>query len=94
MEEQAFLRAWVEEKGCLISTALWQSWHPVSDQTLEHEVRLRLDDRRAMKKTWPGTFGFVPRWDGKSWLPAPRNPGGVPPPHAPPKCDLPRRHPA
>lgn len=74
MEEQAFLRAWVEEKGRLIPTALWQSFHPVTDQTLEHEVRLRLEDRRAVKKTWPGTFGFVPTWDGTSWVPAPATP--------------------
>lgn len=73
-EEQQFLRAWFEEKGCLIPQELWASWHPVSERTLEHEVRLCLDDRRAMKKTLPGTFGFVPAREGATWVPRPATP--------------------
>lgn len=72
--EQEFLRSWFEKKGCLISPALWESWDLVSDQTSEHEVRLRRDDRRAVKKTLPGTFGFVPVKDGATWVPKPATP--------------------
>jgi len=51
LEEQEFLRAWIEEKGCLIPSPLWESWILVSNQTLEHGVRFRLDDHRAVKRT-------------------------------------------
>jgi hypothetical protein len=73
-EDQRFLQAWFKEKGCLIPQELWSSWHPVSEGTLEHEVRLRLEDRRAMKKTLPGSFGFVPTKDGETWVPIPATP--------------------
>lgn len=69
LEEQAFLRAWAQKEGCLIPQQTWESWILVSNQTLEHEVRLRPEDRRAVKKTWPGTFGFVPSWNGSVWVP-------------------------
>lgn len=71
LEEQAFLRAWAQAKGCLIPRSQWESWILVSNHTLEHEVRFRPEDRRAVKKTWPGTFGFVPRWNGNAWVPSP-----------------------
>ena len=74
MEEQAFLRAWAEKEGCLIPRASWESWILVSNHTLEHEVRFREEDRRAVKKTWPGTFGFVPAWNGSVWVPRPATP--------------------
>ena len=93
MEEPAFLRAWVEKEGCLIPTQTWESWILVSHRTLEHEVRFRSTDRRAVKKTWPGTFGFIPAWNGSLWTPkaatADRHGGGIPPPDASPKHDLP-----
>lgn len=73
--DQEFLRAYFRERGCLIPQELWSSWHPVSDRTLEHEVRLRLEDRRAVKKTLPGTFGFIPAKDGATWVPKPATPG-------------------
>jgi hypothetical protein len=41
----------------------------VSDETGEHEVRFREDDRRVVKKTWPGTFGMMPEWSAKGWYP-------------------------
>ena len=74
MEEQAFLRAWAQKEGCLIPLARWDSWILVSNSTLEHEVRLRLDDRRAVKRTWPGTCGFIPAWNGTVWVPRPASP--------------------
>lgn len=74
MEEQEFLRAWAQEEGCLIPADIWESWIPVSNRTLEHEVRLRPDDRRAVKKTWPGSFGFVPAWNGSMWAPRAASP--------------------
>lgn len=74
MEEQALLRTWVEEEGCLIPAARWESWILVSNHTLEHEVRYRPDDQRAVKRTWPGTFGFIPDWNGTSWVPRAASP--------------------
>lgn len=71
MEEQSLLRGWAEAEGCLIAPALWESWRLVSNRTLEHEVRFRPEDRRAVKRTWPGTFGFVPAWNGSIWVPRP-----------------------
>lgn len=69
MAEQAFLRWWLEKEGCLISRDQWESWHFVTNHTLEHEVRFREEDRRAVKRTWPGSFGFVPEWNGSTWVP-------------------------
>lgn len=71
MEEQEFLQAWTQAEGCLIPQTRWESWTLVSNHTLEHEVRFRADDRRAVKRTWPGTFGFVPGWNGTAWMPRP-----------------------
>lgn len=67
MEEQAFLRKWVEEEGCLIPPPAWESLRLVSNHTLEHEVRFREEDQRAVKRTWPGSFGFIPVWNGSIW---------------------------
>ncbi len=69
LAEQAFLRWWVEKEGRLISRAQWESWHFVTNHTLEHEVRFRGADRRAVKRTWPGSFGFTPEWNGSTWVP-------------------------
>lgn len=69
MEEQAFLRRWVEKEGCLIPTETWEALILVSNRTLEHEVRFRSKDSRAVKKTRPGTFGFIPAWNGSVWIP-------------------------
>ena len=71
LAEQTFLRWWLEKEGCLISEADWNSWRFVTNHTLEHEVRFRErdGDRRAVKRTWPGSFGFVPEWNGSTWVP-------------------------
>lgn len=75
LEEQAFLRQWAEEEGCLIPPSAWESLHLVADHTLEHQVRFRESDYRAVKRTLPGSFGFVPAPDGSKWVPRPANAG-------------------
>lgn len=69
LAEQAFLHWWLEKEGCLISNAHWNSEYFVTNHTLEHEVRFRDQDRRAVKRTWPGLYGFVPAWNGDTWVP-------------------------
>lgn len=46
----------------------------MSDETGEHEVRFREDDRRVVKKTWPGTFGMIPEWFPDGWRPGSASP--------------------
>lgn len=75
MEEQTFLRKWVEEEGCLIPSSAWDTLRFVSNHTLEHEVRFREADQRAVKRTWPGSFGFVPAWNGSTWVKGPASAG-------------------
>ena len=69
MEAQDRLRKWAEAGGCLISELEWFQHQLVSAATAEHEVRYRAEDHRAWKKTWPGTFGFIPARSGSSWKP-------------------------
>lgn len=69
MEAQARLRRWAEEAGCVIAEADWHALPLVSAATAEHEVRYRAADHRAVKRTWPGTFGFVPGRAGGRWMP-------------------------
>ena len=68
------LRRWAEAGGHLISAEQWEALPLVSNATAEHEVRYRAADHRAAKRTWPGTFGFVPQLSGKNWKPAPATP--------------------
>jgi len=68
VEEEAILRQWAEESGCLITELDWADHRLISDSTSEHEVRYRIGDHRAMKRTWPGTFGFVPKKVKGKWI--------------------------
>lgn len=69
MEAQERLRRWAEEAGCLIAETGWRGLKLISAATAEHEVRYRASDHRAVKRTWPGTFGFVPERVGSKWVP-------------------------
>lgn len=75
VEEQACLKRWFEEAGLLIDDQVWRSHAAITSHTAEHEVRYRQRDHRAVKRTWPGTFGFVPRQIGGRWQPQPATPG-------------------
>lgn len=37
-------------------------------------MRYRAADHRAVKRTWPGTFGFVPAKAGSKWVPKAASP--------------------
>ncbi len=74
VEEAAFLQTWFEDRGCLILEPNWQSLQPIRSDTAEHEVRYRQLDHRAVKRTWPGTFGLVPREEIETWVPRPATP--------------------
>jgi hypothetical protein len=74
VEEEAFLKHWFQSNGLLISDSLWEAGTPITSHTAEHEVRYRGSDHRAVKRTWPGTFGFVPTCIDGSWQPAPASP--------------------
>jgi hypothetical protein len=60
VEEESILRRWSGKKGCLIEERIWTSHPLISARTAEHEVRYRESDHRAVKRTWPGTFGMTP----------------------------------
>ena len=65
---------WAEKNGCLIPDVEWTALPLVSSSTSEHEVRHCAEDQRAWKRTWPGTFGFIPRFDAAGWMPRPATP--------------------
>jgi hypothetical protein len=74
MAAQDRLRQWAEKAHCLIPESEWLSLKLISAATAEHEVRYRIADHRAVKRTWPGTFGFVPGRHGSNWAPVPASP--------------------
>jgi hypothetical protein len=71
LEEAKFLQSWIEDRGCLIPEHDWLALPSISRQTAEHEVRFRESDHRAVKRTWPGTFGFTPRFESGTWIARP-----------------------
>jgi hypothetical protein len=74
VEEEAFLKQWLGANDALFSAEEWSSLRPYSSDTSEHEVRYRLADHRAVKRTWPGTFGNLPTMVDGHWQPAPATP--------------------
>ena len=68
---QERLRRWAEKAGCIIPEPEWLALRLISSATAEHEVRYRVSDHRAVKRTWPDTFGFVPALHGETWRPRP-----------------------
>ncbi len=73
VEEQTLHRI-AQETGRLIREPDWQSHKLVSSQTAEHQSRFRASDFRAVKKTWPGTYGFNPCNVSGNWKSAPATP--------------------
>jgi|GEM_PF-699569 len=74
VEEEVFLKQWLRSNDNLISDEEWGSLKPISSHTSEHEVRYRIADHRAVKRTWPGTFGNLPKLVDGHWQPAPATP--------------------
>ncbi len=74
MEEESFLKQWFEDRQELVAVADWKDCQLISAHTAEHEVRYREDDHRAVKRTWPGTFGNIPAELDGQWKPAPATP--------------------
>lgn len=74
VEEDAFLRRWLAENSAILPLHQWEALKPITAHTSEHEVKFREGDRRAVKRTWPGTFGNIPRQVGDQWVPTPATP--------------------
>ena len=74
MEAQNRLRRWAETSGHVVPELDWLLLRLVSAATAEHEVRYRQSDHRAVKRTWPGTFGFIPGLVDGQWKPCPATP--------------------
>ena len=72
--EAACLRRWSQTEGLLIAGPDWLSLDLVTNATAEHEVRYRSKDHRAVKRTWPGTYGMVPEFLLGAWRPQPATP--------------------
>jgi len=51
---------WARRQGKLISDEALATLPIVSNSTSEHEVRYRLEDNCAVKRTWAGVFGQIP----------------------------------
>jgi len=75
LEEEALLRAWFADQGALIPEPKWRTHPLVTKHTAEHEVRYRAEDHVALKRTWPGTFGMIPREVAGHWEPRSATPG-------------------
>jgi len=69
--EQQRLEEWSKRRGVLISEREWTALKPVSSGSAEHEVRYRASDNRAVKRTHPGTFGFMPELKQGNWVSVP-----------------------
>jgi len=74
VEEESFLKQWFRDNGALFTEEEWGSLSPRTSDTSEHEVRYRIADHRAIKRTWPGTFGNLPALVDGRWQPAPATP--------------------
>lgn len=74
VEEGTFLKQWFAANDGFIPQERWESLILVAGHTAEHEVRFREKDSRAVKRTWPGTFGNVPRLVDGKWSPSPATP--------------------
>lgn len=74
VEEAACLRRWSQTEGLLIPELDWLSLALITNSTAEHEVRYRSQDHRAVKRTWPGTYGMVPEYLLGAWRPQPSTP--------------------
>ena len=69
VEEATCLRRWSQSEGVLIAEPEWLSLNLFTNDTTEYEVRYRLKNYRAVKRTWPGTYGIVPEFLLGPWMP-------------------------
>jgi hypothetical protein len=74
VEEELFLKGWLADQDCLIPDSEFASLEPISANTSEHVVCYRAFDKRVVKKTWPGTFGWIPRSKEGVWSPCQASP--------------------
>jgi hypothetical protein len=58
--EIANLENWARGTQRLIPEEVVDQLQPVSNSTSEHEVFLRVNDSRAVKRTWAGIYGQIP----------------------------------
>ena len=65
------LHEWARQREVLISESDWQALLPVATGTAEHQVRFRVADNRAVKRTLPGTFGLIPSDQSGQWKAVP-----------------------
>ncbi|MSU57401.1 MAG: hypothetical protein EXS35_04345 [Pedosphaera sp.] len=72
--QQQRLREWAQRRKVLIAETGWLKHKLITSATAEHEVRFRAADQRAVKRTHPGTFGFVPKLEKGLWKAAPASP--------------------
>jgi len=61
--ETGIVEAWARVAGKIIDSTYFDSLTVVSNATSEHEVFYREVDSRAVKRTWPGAYGFIPSPD-------------------------------
>jgi hypothetical protein len=54
------LENWAKQNQKLIPEEVVERLQPVSNSTSEHEVFLRTEDGRAVKRTWAGIYGQIP----------------------------------
>jgi hypothetical protein len=60
------LEKWARRQGTLIPDTALDRLDTVSNSTSEHEVFYRIEDDRAVKRTWVGVYGQIPiAADGK-----------------------------
>ena len=58
--QAASLIAWAREKGCILPPDCTAGLPKQASTTAEHQVFYRAADKRALKVTYPGTFGATP----------------------------------
>lgn len=58
---------WAHEEGRLISASYFLHFSLVSERTSEHKVYFDPLHNRAVKQTWPGQFGWVPKLENGRW---------------------------
>lgn len=74
LAQEQQLGQWAKKSGLVVAEDAYRELELVSKATAENEVFYRAADHRAVKKTWPGTFGFVPKKSNAGWVPSPATP--------------------
>ncbi|MBK8093591.1 MAG: hypothetical protein IPK32_16835 [Verrucomicrobiaceae bacterium] len=61
---------WAKSAKCLIAESEFEALPLVSDEQASTRCVFATSDHYALKRTWTGTFGMVPRWQDGCWKPA------------------------